>query len=68
MTDKGPTWYAEIDFYEDGSYRQTNGSSFNHWLRKVKAEAWSKGYAGGQDSVYTSENEFPADIKNPYVV
>jgi hypothetical protein len=25
-------WYAEIHFYEDGSFRQTNGSSFVKWL------------------------------------
>lgn len=37
------------------------------WLRKVKADAWSEGYAGGQDSIYTATSEWPTpDIRNPY--
>lgn len=40
---------------------------FDRWLNLVKAEAWSEGYAGGQDSVYTGHNEFVNEsIKNPY--
>lgn len=46
MNDRNPTWYAEITFYDDGTYRQTNGHSFEKWLAehdaKVRAEAYQR--------------------------
>lgn len=39
---------------------------FDRWLASVKAEAWAEGYSSGQDSVYTSSDEWPAATANPY--
>lgn len=35
-------------------------------LAERDARIWGEGYAAGQDSVYTSPNEFPTPTPNPY--
>lgn len=36
---KKPVWYAEVQFYDDGSHRQVNGSSFEPWLEAEREKA-----------------------------
>lgn len=51
-------WYAEVHFYEDGSHRQTNGSSFEKWLaahdEAVRQEEREKAAQIAEDTRYGS--------------
>lgn len=63
------SWHTEPS--DDGSYipmtEQEAQETFDRWLNEERAKAWSEGYADGQDSIYTSTNEWPnPDIRNPY--
>lgn len=68
LNDEYVAWY-----YAEGGAPNTTGETkalkteFLNWLNEERAKVWSEGYAAGQDSIYTSTNEWPnPDIRNPY--